>query len=52
MEDEQINTTTRYNHYCRATASDGRVCSLYTPHEGVKHKPRHGIEADRWEDGE
>lgn len=41
----------RWSTYCRAEASDGRVCSLYAPHEG-KHKPKHGIEEDRWEDGE
>lgn len=50
-ERDEINTTKRYSHYCRAEASDGRVCSLYAPHEG-KHKPKHGTESDRWEDGE
>ncbi|AWN03302.1 hypothetical protein PBI_CAMILLE_56 [Microbacterium phage Camille] len=47
----EINTTKRWNHYCRAEASDGRVCCLYAPHEG-KHKPKHGTESDRWADGE
>lgn len=51
MQQPEVNTKTRYNHYCRAVAKDGRICSLYGPHEG-KHKPRHGLEQDRWEDGE
>lgn len=46
-----INTKHRHDQYCRETAQDGRVCSLYSPHEG-KHKPKHGLEADRWSDGE
>lgn len=48
LADEEINTTHRYNHYCRAVSSDGRTCSLYAPHEG-KHKPKHGTENDRFE---
>ncbi|QCG77557.1 hypothetical protein SEA_DIZZYRUDY_61 [Microbacterium phage DizzyRudy] len=51
METPTINTTQRHNRYCRAEASDGRVCSLYDPHFG-KHKPKHGTEADRFDDGE
>lgn len=51
MIDEDVNTTHRYNRYCRAVAQDGRTCSLYAPHEG-KHKPRHGLEKDRFSDGE
>lgn len=45
--DEVINTTHRYNRYCRAEHPDGRKCSLYSPHEG-KHKPKQGTERDRW----
>lgn len=51
MVDEEVNTVHRYNKYCRATAKDGRVCSLYSPHEG-KHKPKNGLEKDRFDDGE
>lgn len=50
MEDPVVKKE-RYNHYCREVAKDGRVCSLYSPHEGG-HKPKHGTEADRWADGE
>lgn len=50
-EDLAINTTVRHNTYCHETAKDGRKCSLYFPHYG-KHKPKHGIEADRFETGE
>ena len=50
MEPE-INTKHRYNHYCREVAQDGRICSLYTPHEG-DHLPRHGLEKDRFKTGE
>lgn len=49
--DEDINTTRRYNHYCHKVAKDGRKCSLYSPHEG-KHKPKHGVEKDRFGDDE
>lgn len=50
MEDDPpVNTTHRHNVYCREEASDGRVCSLYSPHFG---KPKHGVEADRFETGE
>ena len=44
--DEVVNTTHRYNHYCRAISKDGRKCSLYSPHEG-RHKPKYGTEKDR-----
>lgn len=47
MIDEQVNTTHRYGHYCRAVSKDGRKCSLYSPHEG-DHLPKHGIESDRF----
>lgn len=50
-EDLVINTTHRYNTYCHAVAKDGRRCSLYSPHEG-KHKPKHGVESDRFGDDE
>lgn len=51
MIDEDVNTTRRHSKYCREVAKDGRMCSLYYPHDG-KHKPRHGIESDRFETGE
>jgi hypothetical protein len=51
MEDREINTTTRWNRYCRASAKDGRVCDMYSEHEG-KHRPHGGNEEARWEDGE
>ena len=51
MEEQTINTTHRHDVYCRAEAKDGRVCSLYSPHMGG-HKPKHGLESDRWNDGE
>ena len=51
MDTPPINTTHRYDHYCRAEASDGRVCSLYSPHFG-KHKPKLGLESDRFDDGD
>lgn len=46
-----VNTTTRWSHHCREEASDGRVCSLYHPHDGT-HKPKHGTEKDRFETGD
>jgi len=46
-----INTTKRWNEYCRAVAKDGRVCSLYSTHPDG-HLPKNGLEQDRWEDGE
>lgn len=46
--DEDINTTHRYNRYCReVNPANGKHCSLYNPHED-KHKPKHGTESDRW----
>ena len=51
MDHATINTTERYGQYCREVAKDGRTCALYSPHEG-KHKARHGLESDRWDDGE
>lgn len=50
MHDEKVNTTQRYNHYCRAVAKDGRVCSLYAPHASEEHVEKHG--KSRWKDGE
>lgn len=41
----------RPRQYCKEVAKDGRKCSLYLDHYG-KHKPKHGTEQDRWEDGE
>ena len=41
----------RWSLYCKAVAKDGRKCSLYLDHKGG-HKPKHGTESDRWEDGE
>lgn len=46
----KINTTQRWNAYCRAKAEDGRVCSLYSDHFG-KHK-KLGDDIEGWEDGE
>lgn len=44
-----INTTQRYNHYCRKKNADGsKTCSLYAPHEGLC-KPKHGTENDRFQ---
>ena len=48
---EEALSHVRHNTYCHETAKDGRKCSLYFPHYG-KHKPKHGIEADRFETGE
>lgn len=48
-EDLVINTSHRYNHYCRKVSKDGlKTCSLYSPHEGLC-KPQHGTEADRFD---
>lgn len=47
----EVNTTKRHDAYCRKTSKDGRVCSLYEPHEG-DCKPKHGTEADRFKPGE
>ena len=48
-EDLVINTTHRYNVYCHLVSEDGtKKCSLYSPHEGLC-KPKHGVEADRFE---
>ena len=49
MHNAEVNTTTRWNEFCRKVAKDGRVCNLYSDHIG-KHKPNNGLEADRWED--
>lgn len=51
MTDAETNTNKRWSVYCRAVAKDGRRCSLYSPHEG-KHKPKHGLESDRFDDDE
>lgn len=48
---EPVNTTQRWSHFCRAKHADGRICNLYSPHEGG-HLPKHGLEKDRWEDSE
>lgn len=48
MDDEEVNTTKRYNHYCKARAKDGRKCQLYL-HDGY-HVENHG--KSTWEDGE
>lgn len=45
----EVNTTTRYNNYCRKVSKDGRACSLYSPHEGL-HKSKNGLEKDRFGD--
>ncbi len=50
MHDEEVNTTHRWNSYCRATAKDGRVCSLYSDHESEQHVEKHG--KSRWNDGD
>lgn len=47
-EDLVINTTHRWNTFCRKKAGDGRICSLYSPHVGLC-KPKHGTENDRFE---
>lgn len=50
-EDEKINTTGRWNHYCRKKRkSTGAICSLYSPHESPQHVSGHGKE--RWDDDE
>ena len=51
-EDLVINAQHRYNNYCHKTSKDGtKKCSLYAPHEGLC-KPKHGIEADRFDPNE
>lgn len=50
MHDEDVNTTRRFTHYCRAQSKDGRVCSLYLDHESEEHVENHG--KSRWKDGE
>lgn len=50
MRDE-VNTSTRWSHYCRAVSKDGRKCTLYAPHDG-KHMPNHGIDKDLFGDDE
>jgi hypothetical protein len=51
MDNPKINTTKRWDKHCKAVSKDGRRCHMYEPHEG-KHTPKHGTEADKWEDGE
>ncbi len=50
MSDTEVNTTKRWSSYCRALAKDGRVCSLYAPHESEFHVEKNG--ASKWKDGE
>lgn len=45
----EVNTTKRWNAHCRAKHPDGRICKLYTPHEG-KHMAKNDLEEDRWSD--
>lgn len=46
--DTKINTTERFDSYCRKTSEDGsKICSLYTGHHGLC-KPKHGTEKDRF----
>lgn len=49
-EDLAINTSHRHNTYCHKVKKDDPTvrCSLYSPHIGLC-KPKHGIEADRFE---
>lgn len=35
-----INTTHRWNHYCKAVSEEGEKCFMYTPHEGL-HTTNH-----------
>lgn len=45
-----INTTKRWDHFCRAVnKDDGRVCKLYSPHEDG-HMAKGDQQADRWYD--
>lgn len=44
---DSVNTSQRWSQFCRETHEDGRVCSLYSPHEGG-HLPKNGTEKDRW----